>query len=142
MPVSREIALQRLREKETRLLAEIQSYSRRFRTGIKSSADTSAKHSTDSADMACSANARLSCVHTQLGQLHRALDKVRRVMDGLETGSFTEYGFCEKCGEEIPPARMEIHPEATMCVSCKSKEEQAKKTFRSFKIGRPAAANF
>jgi RNA polymerase-binding protein DksA len=34
------------------------------------------------------------------------------------------YGICEGCGETIDPARLEIVPEATMCVDCKSALEQ------------------
>ena len=29
------------------------------------------------------------------------------------------YGTCEKCGEEIPPERLAIYPEARICLSCK-----------------------
>lgn len=30
------------------------------------------------------------------------------------------YGMCEACGKPIPPARLEVVPEATLCVSCKT----------------------
>ena len=30
------------------------------------------------------------------------------------------YGSCEACGKPIPKARLEVVPEATLCVSCKS----------------------
>ena len=30
------------------------------------------------------------------------------------------YGFCEACGKPIPQARLEVLPEATLCVSCKT----------------------
>ena len=30
------------------------------------------------------------------------------------------YGLCEACGKPIPPARLEVLPEATLCVSCKT----------------------
>jgi DnaK suppressor protein len=29
-----------------------------------------------------------------------------------------EYGICERCGNPIPPARLEIRPDARTCVSC------------------------
>ena len=28
------------------------------------------------------------------------------------------YGVCERCGEPIPEARLEIRPEARFCVAC------------------------
>ncbi|MDZ4803346.1 MAG: TraR/DksA C4-type zinc finger protein [Candidatus Eisenbacteria bacterium] len=36
-----------------------------------------------------------------------------------------EYGVCETCGEEIPMKRLEAVPQATLCLSCKAKEEKA-----------------
>ncbi len=30
------------------------------------------------------------------------------------------YGLCEACGKPIPAARLEVVPEATLCVSCKT----------------------
>jgi DnaK suppressor protein len=30
------------------------------------------------------------------------------------------YGLCEACGKPIPHARLEVLPEATLCVSCKT----------------------
>ena len=30
------------------------------------------------------------------------------------------YGLCEACGKPIPEARLEVVPEATLCVSCKT----------------------
>lgn len=30
------------------------------------------------------------------------------------------YGLCEACGKPIPEARLEVLPEATLCVSCKT----------------------
>ena len=30
------------------------------------------------------------------------------------------YGLCEACGKPIPRARLEVVPEATLCVSCKT----------------------
>jgi phage/conjugal plasmid C-4 type zinc finger TraR family protein len=35
----------------------------------------------------------------------------------VESGS---YGLCEACGKPIPEARLEVLPEATLCVSCKT----------------------
>lgn len=29
-----------------------------------------------------------------------------------------EYGYCQDCGEDIPPRRLELNPTAVRCVSC------------------------
>jgi len=34
------------------------------------------------------------------------------------------YGICEQCGERIDPARLEILPQATLCLRCQRKFEQ------------------
>ena len=33
---------------------------------------------------------------------------------------------CEKCGDEIPPKRLELIPNTTLCVHCKSKNDEFK----------------
>ncbi len=44
----------------------------------------------------------------QLAQVEEALHR-------LENG---EYGICSNCGQPIAPERLEIMPEATLCVRC------------------------
>ncbi len=46
------------------------------------------------------------------------LHKVERALERVDDGS---YGICEVCGSEIPIARLEVLPYATMCVTCASK---------------------
>ena len=36
---------------------------------------------------------------------------LRRMNDG-------EFGYCLKCGEDIPPARLEVDPAVTLCIYC------------------------
>lgn len=43
------------------------------------------------------------------------LGKVERALRRVEAG---EYGVCERCGEPIPVARLEVLPHATLCVTC------------------------
>src|SRR4051812_13134965 len=33
------------------------------------------------------------------------------------------YGQCQECGKQIPAARLEARPEATLCVECQRKQE-------------------
>ncbi|MFJ1967583.1 TraR/DksA family transcriptional regulator [Streptomyces sp. NPDC087903] len=53
-------------------------------------------------------SALLSSSREHLAELDRALDRLER----------DEYGRCERCGEEIPEARLEVRPAATTCVRC------------------------
>ncbi len=49
------------------------------------------------------------------------LRKVEEAINNLEHG---EYGVCERCGEEIPQARLEAIPYTTLCYDCKNNEEE------------------
>ena len=46
-----------------------------------------------------------------------AVDALRRIRDGT-------YGICADCGKEIPPARLQVKPEATRCVVCQTEYER------------------
>lgn len=41
---------------------------------------------------------------------------LQRIEDGI-------YGVCASCGQEIPPARLEANPWASLCIDCKRKAE-------------------
>jgi DnaK suppressor protein len=49
--------------------------------------------------------------------LERKLEAIEYALRQAQEGS---YGVCERCGEPIDPARLEVMPEATLCVTCKS----------------------
>jgi DnaK suppressor protein len=50
--------------------------------------------------------------------------KVHAIDHALEAAMRGQYGICEKCGAVIPPERLEIMPETTLCVKCVSELEQ------------------
>lgn len=56
-----------------------------------------------------------------LHSLERKLEEINAALRAAEQGT---YGICEVCGQPIDPARLEIVPEATMCVTCKSAAER------------------
>ena len=49
--------------------------------------------------------------------LERKLESIEYALRQAQEGT---YGICERCGEPIDPARLEVVPEATLCVQCKS----------------------
>ncbi len=53
--------------------------------------------------------------------LGRKLESIDNALRQAEDG---RYGICERCGEPIDPARLEVVPEATLCVKCKTIVEQ------------------
>lgn len=53
--------------------------------------------------------------------LRLALAEVRAALARMEAGM---YGKCERCDEEIPVERMQARPTASLCIACKSEDEQ------------------
>lgn len=49
------------------------------------------------------------------------LDQTEQALKLLDGGS---YGYCENCGQPIGKLRLEAFPRATMCVSCKQRQER------------------
>jgi RNA polymerase-binding protein DksA len=48
------------------------------------------------------------------------LDQIERALARIEDGT---YGICESCGNAIGKGRLQAFPRATLCVSCKEREE-------------------
>jgi RNA polymerase-binding protein DksA len=49
------------------------------------------------------------------------LDQIERALARIENGT---YGVCESCGNAIGKGRLQAFPRATLCVSCKEREER------------------
>ncbi len=48
----------------------------------------------------------------------REIASTQRALERLEKG---EYGYCVQCGDEISANRLEVRPEAALCIDCASK---------------------
>ncbi|RKF12973.1 TraR/DksA family transcriptional regulator [Roseovarius spongiae] len=42
----------------------------------------------------------------------------KRLLAALERVEEGEFGYCEDCGDDIAPARLDLDPAATRCISC------------------------
>lgn len=49
---------------------------------------------------------------------------LRRVELALRRIDDDEYGFCQQCGEAIGFARLQVQPEAGLCLACQSENEK------------------
>jgi RNA polymerase-binding protein DksA len=58
-----------------------------------------------------------SQIGTLVEDARRQLAEIDAALARLEDGT---YGVCERCGGQIPPARLEARPIARLCVSCAS----------------------
>ena len=53
--------------------------------------------------------------------LQRKLDSIDHALQSAKSGT---YGQCETCGDRIDPARLEIIPEAALCLRCQREYER------------------
>jgi DnaK suppressor protein len=56
-----------------------------------------------------------------LDRVAEAIDQTERAIARIDDGT---YGVCESCGNPIGEARLEAYPRATLCVTCKQREER------------------
>jgi DnaK suppressor protein len=49
------------------------------------------------------------------------LDQSERALARIDAGT---YGLCETCGQPIGKARLQAFPRATLCVTCKQRQER------------------
>jgi len=54
----------------------------------------------------------------------KLLAKIKEALERLENGT---YGICESCEEDISEKRLEARPVTTLCVKCKTAQEQHEK---------------
>jgi DnaK suppressor protein len=50
----------------------------------------------------------------------QVLAEIDAALARIEDGT---YGTCVSCGNEIPPARLEVNPWASLCIDCKRRSE-------------------
>jgi len=51
----------------------------------------------------------------------KLIKKIQEAQQRLEDGT---YGICEECGDEISVPRLKARPVTTLCIACKSREEE------------------
>ncbi len=54
----------------------------------------------------------------------KLIPKIQEALSRIENGT---YGICDECGGEISEKRLEYRPEATLCIACKTKQEELEK---------------
>ncbi|PKL49881.1 MAG: RNA polymerase-binding protein DksA [Nitrospira bacterium HGW-Nitrospira-1] len=59
-----------------------------------------------------------------MGREQRLLKKIEQAIERFEAGTF---GICENCGNEISIKRIEARPVTTMCIDCKTLQEEEEK---------------
>jgi RNA polymerase-binding transcription factor DksA len=60
----------------------------------------------------------------EMSLVYNARDMVLQTERAIERIDKKTYGRCEECGNAIGKARLQVFPRATLCMSCKQKEER------------------
>ena len=55
---------------------------------------------------------------------------IKKIDEALARMDQNTYGICERCEEEIPYPRLKARPVTTLCINCKTLEEQEEKARR------------
>jgi DnaK suppressor protein len=58
------------------------------------------------------------------GREQKLLKKIDEAISRIDSGS---YGVCESCGGEISIKRLEARPVTTLCIECKTRQEEEEK---------------
>ncbi len=58
------------------------------------------------------------------GREQRLLKKIDEALERIDIGTF---GICEGCGEKIGMKRLEARPVTTLCIECKTQQEEEEK---------------
>ena len=53
----------------------------------------------------------------------RRRQKLLQIDAALKRIEADDYGFCQECGEDIAPARLEVDPAVLLCINCASARE-------------------
>lgn len=73
----------------------------------------------DEADITWSRFEHEYAIQVRDRNMKRVLE-IQRALDRLEAG---EFGICVECGDDIAMERLEAHPAAAVCITCKRAEE-------------------
>ncbi|NOQ67957.1 hypothetical protein GQ568_00780 [Patescibacteria group bacterium] len=53
---------------------------------------------------------------------HELENELKNIEGALKKTSENTYGICSVCGEKINPKRLEVMPEATLCIKCSERK--------------------
>lgn len=114
-----EVAEQReaLVEEIDRLERKIQATEEELNSLLQGGTDGAGRDPADLGSSNFERDQELSLAHN----VREMADQARLALTLFDNG---QYGLCEACGEPIGKGRLQVFPRATMCVTCKQREER------------------
>ncbi len=65
--------------------------------------------------------------HFMLSLKERDRNLLKQIDEALARLAANKYGICEECGEDIPLRRLQARPMTTLCIACKTLQEEDEK---------------
>jgi len=101
----------------TRLEAELATLQSSIDDVLRDSGDGAGDDQADSGSKAFEREQEMTLLANVRETLFQTQHAVARIEDGT-------YGVCESCGNPVGKLRLQAFPRATLCVSCKQKQER------------------
>jgi DnaK suppressor protein len=115
-----DIVRSQLEEERQRIEGELEQLHREVSETVRpSTSGRGGEQAPDEASAAPEQERVLSLIHSLEYELHEVNNALERIGKG-------GYGLCQDCGQPIPAERLLALPQATLCVSCKSKRERGR----------------
>lgn len=109
---------EQLVSKKKMIISQLQKFAKR-NTKVKDDFKTNFPNLGDHQDE----NAiEVSDYESKLSVEHDLESELKNIEGALKKTSEDTYGICSSCGKKIDPRRLEIMPEATLCVKCSRKQ--------------------
>jgi DnaK suppressor protein len=113
-----------LREVQTELESEITELRASISKAESAIAERMGDAVADAGDDQADAGAKTFQREQELALTQNARELLAQNERALARIAAGTYGVCESCGEPIGKARLQAFPRATLCVSCKQREER------------------
>lgn len=104
-------------EEVARLNSEIQYAEHEIADMLRDSGDGAGDDQADTGTKNFEREHEMALTNQTRGMLSQSERALRRLAGGT-------YGACESCGSPIGKARLQVFPRATLCVTCKQREER------------------
>lgn len=108
---------QTLEDEVVRLRAEVEETEQELADLMRDYGDGAGDDQADAGSATLEREQELSLANNS----RELLVQVSHALDRIERGT---YGLCESCGEPIGKMRLQAFPRATLCMTCKQKQER------------------
>lgn len=118
MAITMENLRERLQEERQRLLEEIDALGYLHADGLSTTTEYE-HYGNHMADIGTETYEHEKDLALEMN-LRRQLQATEDALHRMDQGT---YGVCSNCGEPIPMERLEVLPQATLCIRCKRQQE-------------------